>query len=319
MKTEEIERTEVIVKDAQLETAAAAPAAPSGRKTDATAKDLLFTDLQLVLPTRFLSWCMYKLTRIEAAWFKNAFIRIFLRLFKIDMQEAEFAIPENYTSFNHFFTRALKPGVRPLAPAPAAVCPVDGTVSQLGPITDGRIFQAKGHDYSVAELLGSEENAAPFLGGQFATIYLAPYNYHRIHMPLTGTLKYWRYVPGRLFSVNAATARAMPRLFARNERVVVSFDTRHGPMAMVLVGALFVGSMETVWAGQISPPHKRQDDGGNCTTMSPLQLLRGAEMGRFNMGSTVILLTGPQAKLAWDAALTPGATVRMGQALASPQ
>lgn len=280
-------------------------------------RDLFLADLQQILPTRALSWCMYKLTRIRAPWFKNAFIRVFMRLFNISLEEAEFQIPANYASFNHFFTRALVKGARPLAPEPSLLCPVDGTISQLGPIVNGRLFQAKGHVYSAAELLGSDENAAPFLGGQFATIYLAPYNYHRIHMPVTGNLLYWRYVPGRLFSVNAATARAMPRLFARNERVVCTFDTRFGPMAMVLVGALFVGSMETVWAGQISPPHRRSSNDGNYTPMSPVQLLRGAEMGRFNMGSTVILLTA-NPKLKWEEVLGPGLPVRMGQKLAGP-
>ena len=287
------------------------------KKTYAEYRDLFLANVQQFLPTRFLSWCMYQLTRIEAEWFKNPFIRNFMRMFNINLDEAEFSIAENYTSFNHFFTRALKSGVRPLAPEPAMISPVDGTISQIGNIESGRIFQAKGHDYSVAELLGGEANAAPFIGGDFATIYLAPYNYHRIHMPLTGTLGYWRYVPGRLFSVNAATVRAMPRVFARNERVVAVFDTRCGPVAMVLVGALFVGSIETVWAGQISPPHKRHDEAGNYVPMSPLQLLRGAEMGRFNMGSTVILLSGA-GRLRWKNDLKPGTTLRMGEALALP-
>jgi phosphatidylserine decarboxylase len=280
-------------------------------------RDLLLADLQLLLPTRLLSWCMYKLTRIRAPWFKNSFIRVFMRLFSIKLDEAEFEIAENYDSFNHFFTRSLKKGARPLASEPAVLCPVDGTVSQLGPIDGGRLFQAKGHHFSAAELLGGEDNAAPFLGGQFATIYLAPYNYHRIHMPLTGELMWWRYIPGRLFSVNAATARAMPNLFARNERVVAVFDTRFGPLALVLVGALFVGSIETVWAGQISPPHRRGSADGNYTPMSPVQLLRGAEMGRFNMGSTVIVLSAGQ-RLRWHEALAPQTTVRMGQCLALP-
>lgn len=280
-------------------------------------RDLLFADLQQALPTRLLSWCMYKLTRLEWRWFKDPFIRGFMRMFRISLDEAEFQLPQNYRSFNHFFTRALAKGARPLAPEPSMVCPVDGTVSQYGAVENGRIFQAKGHHYSAAELLGSEENAAPFIGGQFATIYLAPYNYHRIHMPVTGNLLYWRYIPGRLFSVNAATARALPNLFARNERVVAAFDTRFGPVAMVLVGALFVGSMETVWAGQISPPHRRRDNAGNYAPMSAVQLLRGAEMGRFNMGSTVILLTSGR-RLLWEETLAPGRIVRMGEKLARP-
>lgn len=284
-------------------------------ESDANIRDTLFADVQWVLPTRFLSWCMYKLTRVEAPWFKDRFIRFFLRLFpQIDLSEAELARGEDYKSFNHFFTRALNPGTRNLAPEPAVICPVDGTISQLGQIESGRIFQAKGHSYSAAELLGGAENAVPFENGEFATIYLAPYNYHRIHMPLGGVLKYWRYVPGRLFSVNAATARAMPNLFARNERVIAVFDTPRGPLAMVLVGALFVGSMETVWSGLVTPPHKREDDSGNYEPMSPITLARGQEMGRFNMGSTVILLMGSKA-VAWDSAIKAGDAVKLGQKL----
>lgn len=283
--------------------------------SDASLRDRLFVGVQLVLPTRFLSWLMYLLTRVEWPWFKNAFIRVFMRGFDISLAEAEHGRPEEYRSFNDFFTRALKPGARAIAPAPAFLSPVDGTISQLGMVRDGRIFQAKGHDYSAVELLGGDAlTAQEFLGGQFATIYLAPYNYHRIHMPVGGRLRHWRYVPGRLFSVNPATARAMPNLFARNERVVAVFDTERGPLAMVLVGALFVGSMETVWAGQISPPHKRETEGGNFVTELPVKLARAEEMGRFNMGSTVILLTAPGA-LQWDGIAQPGATVRMGQAL----
>lgn len=284
--------------------------------TDASPGDRLFTAVQRSLPTRLLSWLMFRLTRVETPWFKNAFIRVFMRRFDISLAEAQYPRPEDYRCFNDFFTRALKPGARILAPAPAFLCPVDGTISQLGTVRDGRIFQAKGHDYSVVELLGGEDQTArDFMGGQFCTIYLAPYNYHRIHMPAGAQLRQWSYIPGRLFSVNPATARSMPNLFARNERVVAIFDTDRGPLAMVLVGALFVGSMETVWAGQISPPHRRRDHGHPYQPMSPLHLERGAEMGRFNMGSTVILLTGPGA-VTWDSLARPGAVVRVGQALA---
>jgi phosphatidylserine decarboxylase len=258
---------------------------------------------------------MYLLTRIEIGWFKNVFIRVFMRGFDISLAEAEHRRPEDYRSFNEFFTRALKPGARSIAAEPAFLSPVDGTISQVGTVQNGRIFQAKGHDYSVVELLGGDAiTAREFIGGQFSTIYLAPYNYHRIHMPVAGRLRHWRYVPGRLFSVNPATTRAMPGVFARNERVVAIFDTDIGPLAMVLVGALFVGSMETVWAGQISPPHKRQTEGGNFISDLPIMLERGQEMGRFNMGSTVILLTAPGA-VHWDGIAQPGATVRMGQAI----
>lgn len=286
----------------------------TSKSSDASLKDRCFATIQLALPTRFLSWLMFKLTRIETPWFKNAFICVFMRRFNISLAEAQFERPEGYRSFNDFFTRALKPGARSIAGEPAFLSPVDGTISQLGPIRDGRIFQAKGHDYSAAELLGDEVIAMDFSGGQFCTIYLAPYNYHRIHMPIEAWLRCWRHVPGRLFSVNPATARAMPNLFARNERVVAIFDTRKGPIAMVLVGALFVGSMETVWAGQISPPHLRGTPGDSLEPGSPVTLARGAEMGRFNMGSTVILLTAP-GMVNWDTSAQPGAIVRMGQTL----
>jgi phosphatidylserine decarboxylase len=285
------------------------------KSTAASRSDEIFAAVQLRLPTRFLSWLMYLLTRIEVTWFKNIFIRVFMRQFNISLAEAQHDSPQDFRSFNDFFTRALKPGARLIADEPAFVSPVDGTISQLGAIRDGRIFQAKGHDYSAVELLGGDAlTAREFIGGQFCTIYLAPYNYHRIHMPVGGRLRHWRHVPGRLFSVNPATARAMPGLFARNERVVAIFDTDIGPLAMVLVGALFVGSMETVWAGQISPPHKRVSEGGNFITDSVIQLSRGEEMGRFNMGSTVILLSAAGA-VNWDGVAQPGATVRVGQAI----
>lgn len=277
-------------------------------------RDRLFAGVQHLLPTRLLSFGMYQLTRIELGWFKNAFIRIFMHGFGISLAEAEHERPEDYRHFNAFFTRALKPGARPLAPAPAFLSPVDGTLSQFGPVEHGRLIQAKGHDYRAQDLLADPVLAGEFAQGDFATIYLAPYNYHRIHMPASARLREWRYVPGRLFSVNAATARAMPRLFARNERVVATFDTDQGPLAMVLVGALFVGSMETVWAGQISPPHRRDSVSVALRPATPVTLQRGAEMGRFNMGSTVILLTAP-GMVRWNHDLQPGQALRMGESL----
>ncbi|HKY90369.1 MAG TPA: archaetidylserine decarboxylase [Nevskiaceae bacterium] len=277
---------------------------------------MLFAALQRILPTRFLSWLMYKVTRVEAAWFRVRFIRFFMKLYRIDLAEAVETDPDAFPSFNAFFTRALKPGARPLPDDPFAfVSPVDGKVSQLGKIEKTGIFQAKGHAYSAADLLADPALAEPFDGGDFCTIYLAPNNYHRIHMPIGGTLKEWLYVPGRLFSVNPATVAAMPRLFARNERVVCLFDCGFGPMALVLVGALFVGSMETVWSGQVTPPHQR---GGvaRYTEYTKVHLNRGTEMGRFNMGSTVILLT-PPGVLTWDRAIVPGKPLRMGERLAT--
>lgn len=276
-------------------------------------RDRLFAWAQLPLPTLLLSTLVHHLTRVRAVWFKNALIRGFVRLYGIDLTQAEFDRPEQYENFNHFFTRALKPEARPW-PQDARIClsPVDGTVSQIGPVTEGRIVQAKGIDYSVAELLGSSEAAQSFVGGSFATIYLAPYNYHRIHMPADGVLREWSYVPGRLFSVNAATARALPRVFARNERLCARFQTPHGPMAMVLVGALFVGGLETVWSGPVTPPHGQPAN--RYTPSGRVALTRGGEMGRFNMGSTVILLFGRDA-VQWYPALKPETPVRMGQTL----
>ena len=285
---------------------------------DASRKDRAFERVQTWLPTRFLSWCMYVITRIEAAWFKNAFIRVFMRHFGIRLDEAEYQRPDAYRSFNHFFTRALREGARPIADdANALISPVDGTVSELGDIVDGRIVQAKGFDYSLVELVGGDERIAePFMGGGFCTIYLAPYNYHRIHMPAGGTLRDWIYVPGRLFSVNQSTARAMPRLFTRNERVIALFETDFGPLALIMVGALFVGSIETVWAGQVTPPHSRKGI-GTYHLMQPVDLRRGDEAGRFNMGSTVILLTAPGA-VQWAAGMAAGRTLRMGESIGGP-
>lgn len=283
-------------------------------------QEKLFAAVQRNLPTRLLSWCMYKLTRLETRWFKNAFIRVFMRLFRISLEEAALSKPELFPHFNAFFTRALRREARPLDPNPdVMISPVDGTVSQLGRLQGASVLQAKGHAYSAAELLGGDpERCAPFHDGHFCTIYLAPNNYHRIHMPLAGALREWVYVPGRLFSVNKGTVKTMPNLFAGNERVVSIFDTSHGPLALVMVGALFVGSMETVWAGLITPPHERPRTGSGVASyqpMRPVVLERGAEMGRFNMGSTVILLTAPGA-VQWLENLTPGAEVRMGRAIA---
>lgn len=288
--------------------------------SDASLSDRAFAAIQQCLPTRLLSSGMHALTRIEAVWFKDAFIKVFLKLFpSISLAEAVVQKPEGFKSFNAFFTRALKPGARTVdAASKAFVSPVDGTVSQFGEITGGELIQAKGHTYSVQTLLaGREDWASEFAGGQFITIYLAPYNYHRIHMPLKGTLREWAYVPGRLFSVNHATARALPGVFARNERVVAIFDTELGPMAMVLVGALFVGSMETVWAGEISPPHSRDPEPKIYAQTQTITLEKGMEMGRFNMGSTVILLT--PKKLGWVSALASKLPVRMGERIAAIQ
>lgn len=286
---------------------------------DASFTDQAFAALQQVLPTHLMSLFMHRITRIQTPWFRNAFIRIFMRSFGISLEEAQIRNPYSFRSFNEFFTRALIDGARPLPDREDVLCsPVDGRVYQAGDIVEGRIFQAKGRHFDALELLGgNSERAAPFLGGRFATIYLAPHNYHRIHMPISGRLRETVYVPGRLFSVNPATARAVPNLFARNERVAAIFDTSVGPMAMVMVGALFVGSIETVWAGEITPPHRgrvQQWSHANEKGEQGVTLERGDEMGRFNMGSTVILLFGPGA-VQWAPDLEPNMPIRMGQRL----
>ena len=271
----------------------------------------LYVGVQYLLPQHLLSALMYRLTRLRYRPLKNLIIRGFVRHFRVDMGESMEPDATAYETFNHFFTRELRPDARPLPEAPDAVlCPADGTLSQLGKIARGRIFQAKGRDFSLVELLGGREDwARAFEGGGFATIYLSPRDYHRVHMPLTGDLREMIHVPGRLFSVNPITTALVPRLFARNERVACLFESEAGPMAVILVGAIFVGSMETVWAGQVTPRTSAGKSPGEGTTF---RLDRGSEMGRFNMGSTVILLFPPD-RVAWDPSLAAGDPVRVRQ------
>ena len=245
----------------------------------------------------------------------TALIRWFIGRYGVNMAEAAQPDPAAYASFNEFFTRALRPGVRPLDGADL-LCPVDGAISQFGAVQGGRIFQAKGHDYSATALLGGDAAlAAHFHGGHFATLYLSPRDYHRIHMPCAGRLLRMIHVPGELFSVNPTTARGVPGLFARNERVVCVFDAEHGPWVMVLVGATIVGSMATVWHGVVNPsrPGTVREWG---YLEQAIDLPRGAEMGRFLLGSTVVMLfpTGP---LRFNASWAPGGAIQMGQAMAS--
>jgi phosphatidylserine decarboxylase len=272
----------------------------------------LFAWLQYILPQHGISRLVLKATRVRTPWFKNALIRGFLTLFDVDMQDAVEIDALRYPSFNEFFTRALRPETRPFAPAAGAICsPVDGTVSECGAIDGNSLLQAKGRHYTLEDLLAGRPWARSFEGGSFATIYLAPFNYHRIHMPVSGRLVETWYVPGRLFSVNALTARFVPRLFARNERIVSLFDTQAGAFALVMVGALNVGSMATVWAGDIAPAARR------VLTQVPntgLTLAKGAELGRFNMGSTVIMLFEPK-RARWRASLSSGLEVRLGETL----
>jgi phosphatidylserine decarboxylase len=276
-------------------------------------KERLFVASQYVLPHHPLSWVVRQLANSTWPPLKQRLIDQAIRHFGIDLQEAAIADPQAYESFNAFFTRALREGARPLAGEPdALLCPVDGAVSQVGEIAGGRIIQAKGHDYSVAELLGNDETwPKVFDGGSFANLYLSPRDYHRIHMPLTGSLIRTIHIPGRLFSVNPVTTRQVPRLFARNERIACLFETAAGPMAVILVGAIFVSSMETVWGGVLATPRQLEVCDYGPPAMS-VELARGAELGRFNMGSTVILLFG-KGKARWSSGLKAGMKVRMGQ------
>jgi phosphatidylserine decarboxylase len=275
-------------------------------------RDRLFVWFQYLLPQHGLSRLVLAATRVRAVWFKNWIIRGFLRLYRVDMTEAAEPDPCRYGSFNEFFTRALKHGARPIASGANTIAsPVDGCVSEAGTIDRDLLLQAKGRQYRLAELLAAQPWASQFEGGSFATIYLAPFNYHRVHMPLPGELQETVYVPGRLFSVNAVTARHVPRLFARNERILTLFNSTAGQFALVMVGALNVGSMATVWAGDVTPAARRVVA---RIAAPPTMLEKGAELGRFNMGSTVILLFEAN-RARWDPALRAGSVVRLGQSL----
>jgi phosphatidylserine decarboxylase len=268
-----------------------------------------------ILPHQLLSRVVRSATRWQARGWKNPLITLFTRLYRVDMSEAEAPAASDYPDFNSFFTRALRPGIRPLPDDPRAiVSPVDGSVSEAGDIEADRIIQAKGRDYSLTTLLGGDEQlAAGFTNGKFATLYLSPRDYHRIHMPSDGRLLETTYVPGRLYSVAPHTTRAIPGLFTRNERLVTVFESDAGPLAMVLVGAIFVSCMETVWAGVVNPQMGMARQTARYDSRA-IELQRGDEMGRFNMGSTVILLYGP-GRIQWSAALRAGAPVEMGQTL----
>lgn len=289
----------------------------SGTTERPTMKRRLFVGMQHVLPQHLLTSIVHSVTRSRSRAIKNWLIGSFMRGFHPDMSDAVEPNPLAYPTFNEFFTRALRPETRPIERNERVlISPVDGTVSQMGRIDGPRLLQAKGRYYTLDALLAGSEWTDRFEGGAFATLYLAPYNYHRIHMPLGGRLIAAWYVPGKLFSVNASTAAAVDNLFARNERVICLFE--NGPLvfAMVLVGALFVGSMSTVWHGDITPrlPRLASILPVNGTAV-PGRLEQGAEMGRFNMGSTVILLL-PPGTTQWHSELGAGKTIRMGQPLA---
>jgi phosphatidylserine decarboxylase len=285
--------------------------------SEASLGERIFATFQSLLPTRAISAFMFHVAQIRARAFKNALMRWFMHKYAVELGEAEFSSIQDYEHFNAFFTRALKPGVRPQPSAANLLsCPVDGTISQLGPIRQWELFQAKGHAYSAIDLLADEQLAHSFCNGTFATIYLAPHNYHRVHMPCAGRLRSWAYIPGRLFSVNPGTARTVPALFARNERMVAVFDTAFGPLAVVMVGAIVVGGIETIWNGRLTPPHLRNARPTYYQPMHPVTLERGDELGRFHLGSTVILLAPPGA-LNWSALLSAGREVRLGEPLAT--
>ena len=267
--------------------------------------------LQYVLPHRALSRVVYWATRWTFAPWKNWLIGTIVRNYQVNMAEALQPDPLAYQHFNAFFTRKLRADARIAAADPATLlCPADGRVSQSGDIVDGRIFQAKGHDYTAAELLGDEAAAAPYRNGRFVNVYLSPRDYHRVHMPMAGRLKETVHVPGRIFSVAPFAVEAIPRLFARNERLVCHFEGEHGPFVLVMVGAILVSSVATVWDGLVIPPYassirRKSFEGQNIT------LERFAEMARFNMGSTVILLM--PAGMATLDALQPQQPVLVGQ------
>ena len=277
-----------------------------------------FIGLQYLLPQHILSRWVGMLAESRIGFIRAALIRMFLNRYAVDLAEAARPEPASYASFNDLFTRRLRAGARPPDPDPrAALCPADGTVSQAGGIAGDTLLQAKGIDYSAAALLGGDVAlAAEFAGGDFATIYLAPHNYHRVHMPLAGTLRIARFIPGDLFSVNAKTAASVPGLFARNERIACVFDTTSGPMAVVLVGALFVGSMSLVWAGRIYAEGRRPRDLPARDSLVALE--RGAELGCFNMGSTVVVLFAPAGPTLVEG-IACGRAVRVGERLAMSQ
>ena len=280
-------------------------------------KDRLFILAQHIIPQHALSRTAGLLAETENPSIKQYLINTFAKNFDVNMAEALEPDLSKYKNFNAFFTRALKPNARPIDTTPNTfVSPADGAISQLGPILGQQIFQAKGHDYYVQDLLGGDEKlSTPFINGSFATVYLSPKDYHRIHMPVDGTLKQMIYVPGDLFSVNTTTSENVSNLFARNERVICLFDTDHGPMAMVLVGAMIVAGIETVWAGEVAPAkRKRAVTQYDPSILNELHLKKGEEMGRFKLGSTVILLFGDN-QVVWNESLEEGTPVRMGESM----
>jgi phosphatidylserine decarboxylase len=274
-----------------------------------------FVILQYLLPRHWLTAVIYRVARIRNARIKDFLISRFATLYSVDLVEVRLDVPRGFATFNEFFTRELDDGARPIASGrDTLVSPVDGTVSFAGSIRADSIFQAKGLDYTLDDLLATDiERARAFRDGRFATIYLAPYNYHRVHAPFAGELRAAHYVPGDLFSVNEATVARLPGLFRRNERLIMHFDTPQGPAVLIFVGALNVGSISTPWTGEIRP---RKDGVVDVLDLSahPTSVSKGDLLGWFNMGSTVILLLPPGTG-EWAADLDPGRTLRMGEAI----
>jgi len=281
--------------------------------------DRLLVCLLTLIDPHGYSWLLYRLTRCRTPWLKNTLIALATVFFRIDLDEAESALCDHYATFNDFFTRALRPGVRPIAADPLAlVSPVDARVSAAGAIEGGTLLQVKGHRYSAAALLGDAGLAAAFADGQFATLYLSPRDYHRVHLPIAGRLTRMAHIPGALFSVSPSHQRAVPGLFARNERIVCLFATEIGPLAVCLVGAAGVGSMATVWAGEITPPYGRAGPTVTEYGATGPSFRKGEEIGRFQMGSTVVLLFPPGAVVLLPE-VVPGEVVRLGVPLARIQ
>ncbi|WCN13828.1 phosphatidylserine decarboxylase [Marinomonas mediterranea] len=275
-------------------------------------KDQLFALAQHVTPQKALSRFVGRIAECENNWVKETFIGQFVKKYNVDMSEAINEDPFSYRNFNDFFTRAIKPELRPITNTENSIaCPADGAISQLGDIEYGTIYQAKGHNYSLTALLGGDaELSTQFLGGKFATVYLSPKDYHRVHMPLDGKLKKMIHVPGKLFSVNKVTAEQIPSVFARNERTVCIFDTKAGPMAVILVGAMIVASIETVWVGQTTPFSKHVTT-WDYEKLNDVELKKGDELGRFKLGSTAIVLFGKDA-INWEETLEADTPTKMG-------
>jgi len=268
------------------------------------------------MPKHGISRLVGKFAAAEAGWLTTKAIKAFIKSYDINMAEAKLKNAEDFSTFNNFFTRELAEGARPIDPNTATLCyPVDGAISQQGDIVDGQLIQAKGFNYSLTSLLGGDEKTAePFQGGKFSCIYLAPKDYHRIHMPMAATLREMIYVPGELFSVNPLTANNVPGLFARNERVVAIFDTLHGQLAMVLVGATIVASIETTWAGTITPPAGKDIFRWSypATGVDAIHFEKGDEMGRFKLGSTVVSTFAPNM-IDFNEQAGPETVTRLGE------